>query len=249
MFGRRKNSYSLYKPGRKRKDKLIRLVIFFGALIVAYEVITAFVITSVAVTNSSMQPELEKGDRLLVLKLAYEQEIPGSRFKIPGFSTPQRGDLAFYVPDFRQKLPWYLVPLNTAVRFFTFQQKSIKINNECTNQFYIKRILGLPGETVRLKNNTVHIKPAGGDRFLTEYELTDNKYDTLMINLPENWNIDSNPFSADIPEKKLENTSYFLVTDNRYLYLDSRSTGSVSPESIRGRVFLRYWPIKRINVY
>ncbi|SFO98465.1 signal peptidase I [Halolactibacillus halophilus] len=99
---------------------------------------------------------------------------------------------------------------------------------------YIKRIIGLPGETIEYKGNQLYIN--GSEK--KEYFLTDlNEYtNDFTIN-------DIEPGRDQIPE------GYYLVLgDNRNNSTDSRTIGLVPKDKIIGRAFLRYWPLDDFNL-
>ena len=95
-----------------------------------------------------------------------------------------------------------------------------------TSQFFIKRIIGLPDETVEIKDNTVKIynknKPSGF--VLNESYLA-----------PEQRTLGNSVI-------KLDDNEYFVLGDNRIQSSDSRRWGSVNKSFITGRAFLRPWP-------
>jgi len=100
------------------------------------------------------------------------------------------------------------------------------------NQFFIKRIIGLPGERVVVVGGDVKIYNSKNlDGFvLSEPYLSDSAKTTG---------------DADIVLKKGE---YFVLGDNRNASLDSRRFGALSKDKIVGRTWLRGWPIDRIGV-
>lgn len=87
------------------------------------------------------------------------------------------------------------------------------------NVDFIKRIVGIPGDTVRIEDGTVFIN----DRELVEPYETQKTQGTATV--------------------MLEKDDYFVLGDNRGSSSDSRSFGPVKRNSIRGRVWLVYWPI------
>ena len=94
------------------------------------------------------------------------------------------------------------------------------------SQFFIKRIIGLPGETVSIKDNTVTIynedKPKGfvlGESYLADEQKT---LGNIVTTLDEN--------------------EYFVLGDNRLQSSDSRRWGVVNKSLIIGKAFLRPWP-------
>ena len=97
-------------------------------------------------------------------------------------------------------------------------------------KYYIKRIIGLPGETVKIEGeqvtiiNTTH--PEG--IILKEDYVLHPQPSTKTFTVPEN--------------------QYFVMGDNRAGSYDSRSWGGVPKENIRGRALLRLLPLQHINV-
>ena len=90
---------------------------------------------------------------------------------------------------------------------------------------FIKRILGVPGESVEVKNNGIYINGAR----LPEAYLAD----TLETSPGE--------FSKN-RVIRLGDNEYFVSGDNRPYSSDSRAWGPIEKEDIIGRVFYRYWP-------
>lgn len=98
------------------------------------------------------------------------------------------------------------------------------------DKYYIKRVVGLPGETVEVKGGTVIIynsaHPDGfalGDDFIVHHS-TDTVSKTI------------------VPPQH-----YFVMGDNRSGSYDSRSWGSLPKENIRGRALLRLLPLNMID--
>ncbi len=98
-------------------------------------------------------------------------------------------------------------------------------------QFFIKRVIGLPGETVKIKENSVYIN----DSKLNESYL-DGSVETFL------------PLRG-YGDITLSDDEYFLLGDNRGQSFDSRSFGPVKKSLIIGRTWLRGWPFNRITVF
>ena len=94
-----------------------------------------------------------------------------------------------------------------------------------SSQRYIKRIIGLPGETVEIKDGRVMIANQK-----EPYVLDESDYLPLDIST-----------SGEILTSLAED-EYFVLGDNRYASADSRRWGSLTRKDIIGRVFLRAWP-------
>ena len=100
-----------------------------------------------------------------------------------------------------------------------------------TKQFFIKRIVGLPGETIEVKNNSVIIYNRPNPSGMT---LTENYLDLFQQTL-----------GAD--RVKLDDDEYFVMGDNRLQSHDSRAFGPVKKSLIIGRPFLRLYPLDRVG--
>lgn len=91
----------------------------------------------------------------------------------------------------------------------------------------VKRIVGLPGETIEGRNGSIFID---GKRL-------DEKY------LPDE--VESKTFGPiDVPAN-----SYYMLGDNRGQSQDSTFFGPIKRSQIVGRVFLRYWPLTRLKIW
>lgn len=95
---------------------------------------------------------------------------------------------------------------------------------------YIKRIIGLPGETVDIRDAKIYIN--GSDTPL------DEPY------LKEEWVIETGPYHFEVPEN-----SYLVLGDNRNNSLDARYWNNtyVSRDKILGKAWFRYYPFHSIG--
>lgn len=102
-----------------------------------------------------------------------------------------------------------------------------------SSKYYIKRVVGLPGETIEIKNGKVAIYNEDN----REGFLIDESYlqrDGITV--------------GDI-KKKLGRSEYFVLGDNRLFSSDSRQWGALPRDDIVGRVLVRAWPINRAMVF
>jgi len=97
-------------------------------------------------------------------------------------------------------------------------------------QFFIKRVVGLPDETVKVENGKVIIEEKSGNSFI----LDESKYlkDT---------------YTAGNISVSLGDKEYFVLGDNRQASSDSRRWGAVDKKFIIGRTWLRAWPFNRLG--
>ena len=98
----------------------------------------------------------------------------------------------------------------------------VVINNEQDNDRIIKRVIGLPGETIKYQNNKLYIN---GKELVTDIKFEE-----------------TNDF-----EVKTKDDEYFVLGDNRDISKDSRMLGNFKKEDIIGRVSLRLFPFNKIG--
>lgn len=121
-----------------------------------------------------------------------------------------------------------LLILNKAVYKLREPKRGEVISFEYSGTKYlIKRIIGLPGESIEIKNNILYID---GKPFEEEY-------------------IDPSMTMKDYKlEGVIPNDSYFVMGDNRINSMDSRDFGPIKKSDIIGKVFIRIWPINKIKL-
>lgn len=93
------------------------------------------------------------------------------------------------------------------------------------SQFFIKRIIGLPNENVKVQDGKI---------FINGNELNESKY---LQDVETVGNV----------EVKLSDNEYFVLGDNRNASSDSRKWGEVDKKLIIGRAWLRAWPFNRLG--
>lgn len=100
------------------------------------------------------------------------------------------------------------------------------------SQRYIKRIIGLPGETVEIEDGKIIIFNQDGSKILNETE-----YLSPQTKTPGNLRI------------SLKANEYFVLGDNRWASFDSRNWGPLPKKNIIGRVYLRAWPFAALTKF
>jgi signal peptidase I len=98
-------------------------------------------------------------------------------------------------------------------------------------QYFIKRIVGLPGETVQIQNGDVYIKETSGKTIKLDESYVTNKGNgaDMSVTLPAG--------------------EYFVMGDNRPESSDSRSWGLLPRENIIGHAFVRLLPFQNISLF
>ncbi len=173
------------------------------------------------IPSGSMLHTLEIGDHLLVSKFTFGVPLPYTDARLPGFRDPERGDIVvFAYPGLDNPDRPAGSPTRPADRL--------------KEQDFIKRIIGLPGETIELRNNSLYIngKP--------EVDPWGQLLDDLGRPISNTASLFGmrlgNYGPATIPEGM-----YLVMGDNRYHSNDGRVWGFVRKGRIKGNALFIYW--------
>lgn len=191
----------------EKKLKLSGFWDFIKTLLIALVLmlsIRLLIVQPYFVSGSSMEPDFQNGEYILIDEISYR------------FKDPSRGDVVvFKHPE----------PECTAyVEGSPYLSKIL--SGPCKN--YIKRIVGLPGETVEITGGEVRIK---------------NSQDPTGFVLSEDY-IKDNVQTLGDQTVSLGADEYFVLGDNRLPYAssDSREWGPLNKKYINGRAFIRLYP-------
>ena len=97
------------------------------------------------------------------------------------------------------------------------------------SKYFIKRIIGLPGETITLHSGQVSVKTASSSILIQEPYISKITGDELTVTLKDN--------------------QYFVLGDNRPESSDSRIWGPLDKKFITGRAFARLLPFSRLDIF
>jgi signal peptidase I len=133
----------------------------------------------------------------------------------------------------------YILVDKLTPKFDTYHRGDIVVFNppanwkaDATGTPYVKRIIGLPDDTVDIRDGLVYVNGAK----LDESYLFDNQPTQL-----------SGGAAIKFP-LKLKADQYFVMGDHRQASQDSREFGPITKDSIIGRAWLRYWPFNDFGV-
>lgn len=105
------------------------------------------------------------------------------------------------------------------------------------NVEYIKRVIGMPGDTVEMKNGVLYINGKKVDQPFINTEALAKQ--TVFI---DDFTLESLTGEAKVPEGK-----YFVLGDNRGVSKDSRMIGYIDRSAIEGKAVYTIWPFGRIG--
>ena len=240
MFDKR--THFSYRAQKKQRYKILIFFIGFIVLYILYNCLTAFFFSVWVVDNNTMQPGLNEGDRIIFNSFQPPSFLRGNYENQFSF---KRGSIVLVDMRHEKNLKWPLRALDGVVRFFTAQRVSIFSGR---GQYYIKRVIALPGDEISMNNYVFRVKAAGTSFSLTEYELSGKPYHPAIPRTPDIWD-DSLPFSGNMDTIILGHDECFVVSDDRVNTNDSRTWGAVSPSLITARAAVRIWPLNKIELF
>jgi len=165
-------------------------------------VIRAFLVQAFKIPTGSMRMTLIEGDLILVNKFIYGSKVPFTNLRLLAVRPPKRGEVVVFIYP------------------------------EDKSKDFIKRLVGLPGDTIEIKGGSVYIndKPAPEAIFNQIYYY--------------------NRGQLGSPGEKLvvPLNSYFVLGDNSATSKDSRYWGFVPKNNLLGQAMVIYWPPQRIRV-
>lgn len=237
--------YRSYREKKSQSKKFRTYLIRISIMLVFYSFFTIFIAISIGVTGDSMSPNINSGNSVIMLPYKNVHSILQSS-NIKSF---KRGEVVISGTNYATKPSMLEVILDPIVRIFTLQKKSLIYDNRDYNgRGELLRVVGLPGDTVKIKDSTVYVKSESQEFFLSEFELSSVDYDILKQDFTPDWDEDF-PFSSKADEIVIEKDHYFLISDNRGTLNDSRIFGSVNKDEIIGKVLLKYWPVNEFSFF
>ncbi|MDR0401261.1 MAG: signal peptidase I [Treponema sp.] len=239
FFDNKKYSYAEQKT---RRYRLRGLLLWILAFLLAYNALSSFFFSVRVLENDSMRPGLRMGDRFVLSSFSLQSLF--FRLRVP-FPPPslKRGDIVLVDMSQGEKDNIFVDVLDGGLRFFTAQRVSLTGRER---QFFMKRVIGLPGDEISMTNFVLRVQAGGESYPLTEYEVSERGYVLEIPQVPALWD-ESIPFSGNMDQIILEEGECFVLSDDRSNTNDSRTWGPLPLGSVTGKVLFRYWPLNRMG--
>jgi signal peptidase I len=185
---------------RVRHSRLVSWVVTIAAAIAIVLVFEAEVAKPYRIPSSSMEPTLHCAKPGAFCRASHDDRVLADRL-IYRFESPKRGQIVVFKapPEAAQK--------------------------NCPGGTFIKRLIGLPGDTIRENRGFVFVN----GKLLKDSYVPDSERDRYS----GTWHVPSG--------------HYFFMGDDRVHSCDSRTWGSVPRGNLVGPVMLTYWPPNRIS--
>jgi signal peptidase I len=194
---------------RAREPVLAEYSRSFFPVLLVVFILRSFLVEPFQIPSSSMVPTLEVGDYILVNKFTFGIRLPVIRTKVLSINEPRRGDVMVFFPP------------------------------HMNDTYFIKRVVGLPGDTVAYHNKQLFINGERVEQVPAEASGPDSRYRVEWESLG-----DSNHLTQmDTLRPALDFTTvvrpghYFMMGDNRDNSSDSRVWGQVPEKDIVGKAF------------
>ncbi len=199
-----------------------------------------FIVQAVKVPTGSMQNTITIGDHLLVNKFIF---APGASAPFLPQREIKRGDIIVFKYPGNPYEP----------------QKDARPDNKPITTNYVKRVIGLPGDRIRMEGRNVIVNGKALPEHQIEAEEVNSKAPVKILNnpprkpgelydvyydpkvIPEDYPILKKEFAGDGREVVVPEGKYFVMGDNRNNSEDSRFWGFVPREFVIGRAMFVYW--------
>jgi signal peptidase I len=196
-----------------RGNQALEFVVIIAIALGLALLIQAFLVKPFRIPSESMEPTLDIGQRVLVDRVTNH------------FGDPSRGDIVVFKPPAGADNNTCGVPTEP-----DDGHPCQKATPQKSSSNFIKRVVGLPGDRLKVLNNRVYI-----DGKLQKEPFIDK-------NTPCSQPLCNLPKEITVPPGH-----FFMMGDNRGQSADSREWGPVPKKWIIGHAFFTYWPPDRIG--
>lgn len=183
------------------------------ALLVRY-----FIGTPTIVQQPSMYPTLKQGQRLILNRTIRTTKSMPQRGDIVTFEAPSKSYVSAIDANLDNPVAVYDYNINNI--FSKFRYYVLEIGKTS----YIKRVIGLPGEHVKIEDGKVYINGTQLEESYLQQNVTTTSLEGAFTDIT-------------VPQNCL-----FVMGDNRSQSTDSRRFGCIPLEKIESKVWIRFWP-------
>ena len=216
-----------YELKQKFKERLFFSILFCILLCFFVSFVLIFLVSPVRQKSVSMEPNLLSGSCVLINHLDKKND---------------RGEIVLVENKNKDSFSFVFRAADVVFSFFTGQQIFPLTKRQTPGEVpSLRRIVGLPGDSIYMKDFILYIKPRGEQYFLTEFEFVKNVYNISISVSDSEWDKSLGSVGY-FDEIKLGEDEYFVLSDNRTSALDSRLWGAVKGSEISGKVLLQYFP-------
>ena len=209
------------KLSDKTKDILEWIICILIAFVLAL-LIRYYIGTPTIVKQRSMYPTLQEGQRLILNRWGRTTKKVPNRGDIITFEAPSMTYVSQNQYDNNVVARYENEPTNW---FTNFVYHVLEIGKES----YIKRVIGLPGDHVQIKDGKVYINGTELDEPYLQDGVTTKMGKNIFSDLV-------------VPENCV-----FAMGDNRDFSTDCRSFGCIPLDKIEGTVLIRFWPFNKFG--
>ena len=201
---------------REEESSALEWVKSLGIAVLLFLFLRTFLVQTFVITSGSMESTMLVGDMLVVNRAAIGSRVPLLGFRIPGYSSPEHGDILVFDPPHEETL------------------------------MLIKRLIGMPGDTLEMRDRVLYRNGERVDEpYVRHTNVEDDRHAWMVWQLDyltsdvdrttydpsrDNWG----PIA--IPEDH-----YFMLGDNREASLDSRYWGLLEGWRLEGRAVFTYF--------
>jgi signal peptidase I len=215
------------KPAKEKStaNSIVEFVVIIAVALGLAIGIQAFLVKPYRIPSPSMVPTLAVGQRVLVNRLGGH------------FGDPQRGDiLVFKPPKGAERPPGGQCGITSKPE----SQPCPMATPDRSDQNYIKRLVGVPGDWLKVDNNRVLVSKSENGPYK---EISEGYVNKATPPCPSSEVSDCNLRTPiHVPPGH-----FFMMGDNRGESDDSRDWGPVPKKSIIGDAFFTYWPPSRLG--
>jgi signal peptidase I len=237
--------YRSYKP-QGPVTKSIRFIVKLVVVVfLLYLIINTFFFRTYLVDVSTRDQQPVYAGRILATPLLYGPRVEIVDYRLPVLRTPKRGDVVIVETGNPPDLPWYAVTLNSLARFFSFYQFVPFEEDEFSSvsRYQVRRVVGMPGDEVKMNDYRVKIKTSTSNHFIDEQEVVQIDYTLVVPQLPKLTGQEEPGSLAGVqPAMQLDPGEYLLAPDDRSRFGLSKYWQPSEMHSIRSKALLVYWP-------